>query len=64
MVNIAIKMIFRWDINCLEDLPDYTKLLYKSLLDVYEEIEQEMKKEGREYTLDPFLKEVRVLLYC
>jgi (-)-germacrene D synthase len=59
-----MKMNFRWDISCLDDLPDYMKFLYKPLLDVYEEIEQEVKKEGRVYAINHFLKEVRVLFYC
>ncbi|KAG6685681.1 hypothetical protein I3842_12G124100 [Carya illinoinensis] len=39
----------RWDINCIDQLPQYMKLIYKALLDVYEEIEEEMSKEGRFY---------------
>jgi len=40
---------FRWDINCIDQIPEYMKLCYKSLLDVYEEIEDEMSKDGRSY---------------
>ncbi|XP_075671447.1 putative terpene synthase 2 [Castanea sativa] len=39
--------IKRWDINCIDQLPEYMKLCYKALLHVYEEIEDEMSKEGR-----------------
>ena len=42
-------LIFRWDINCIDQIPEYMKLCYKALLDVYEEIEDEMSKEGRSY---------------
>ncbi|KAK7824433.1 (-)-germacrene d synthase [Quercus suber] len=41
--------IKRWDINCVDQIPEYMKLCYKALLDVYEEIEDEMSKEGRSY---------------
>ncbi|KAL4619514.1 hypothetical protein ACB092_06G084500 [Castanea dentata] len=41
--------IKRWDINRIDQLPEYMKLCYKALLDVYEEIEDEMSKEGRSY---------------
>lgn len=51
-------MIIRWDISCLDNLPDYMKFLYKIVLDLYKEIEQEMKKEGREYVLNYYTKEV------
>ncbi|XP_027192027.1 (-)-germacrene D synthase-like isoform X2 [Cicer arietinum] len=39
--------IERWDIKCMDFLPEYMKCVYNSLLDLYEEIEQEMAKEGR-----------------
>ncbi|KAG6685680.1 hypothetical protein I3842_12G124000 [Carya illinoinensis] len=41
--------IKRWDINCIDQLPQYMKLIYKALLGVYEEIEEEMSKEGKFY---------------
>ncbi|KAK7262671.1 hypothetical protein RJT34_30246 [Clitoria ternatea] len=44
--------IERWDVSCLDVLPECMKLSYKSLLKVYEEIEQEMRKGGRSYCVD------------
>ncbi|KAL6315912.1 hypothetical protein AAG906_013260 [Vitis piasezkii] len=41
--------IFRWDINSIDQLPEYMKLCYGALLDVYKEIEEEMEKEGNQY---------------
>jgi hypothetical protein len=35
------------------------KFLYKIILDFYEEIEKEMRKEGRVYALKYYIKEVR-----
>jgi len=42
----------------LDDLPDYMKLIYGALWNVFEEIEQEMRKEGKLYTMKYFIKEV------
>jgi hypothetical protein len=53
-----MKLIFRWDISCLDDLPNYMKFLYKLILDLYEEIKHEMRKEGREYAPNYYAKEV------
>lgn len=53
-----MKVIFRWDISCLDDLPEYMKISYTALLKVYEEIEQEMIIEGRVYALNYGIKEV------
>ncbi|VVA34601.1 PREDICTED: (-)-germacrene D synthase, partial [Prunus dulcis] len=41
--------IERWDINCMDELPDYMQVFYHTLLNVYDEIEEEMVKEGRSY---------------
>ena len=42
-------MHYRWDICSLNDLPDYMKLCYQALLDIYKEIEHETIQEGRAY---------------
>ncbi|XP_030941564.1 (-)-germacrene D synthase-like [Quercus lobata] len=48
--------IKRWDISCIDQLPKYMKLCYKVLLDVFEEIEEEMCKDGRLSTV--FMKKL------
>jgi len=58
MEVVLTKLIFRWDIDALNNLPDYMKLLYKSFWNIYKEIEQEMIKQGRLYTLNYYEKEV------
>ncbi|MBA0746993.1 hypothetical protein Gogos_009463 [Gossypium gossypioides] len=44
--------IERWDIKCIDQLPEYMKPSYKALLDVYEEMEQLMAKHGRQYRVE------------
>ncbi|XVF77159.1 hypothetical protein PTKIN_Ptkin14bG0018800 [Pterospermum kingtungense] len=39
--------IQRWDIKCKDQLPDYMKISYKALLDVYEEMKQLLPEERR-----------------
>ncbi|KAJ1441933.1 Terpenoid cyclases/protein prenyltransferase alpha-alpha toroid [Sesbania bispinosa] len=48
-LQLFTKAIERWDKNCMDFLPEYMKFCYNALLDVYEEIEQEMAKEGRAF---------------
>ncbi|EOY12642.1 Delta-cadinene synthase isozyme A [Theobroma cacao] len=43
--------IERWDIKCIDQLPDYMKISYKALLDVYEEMEQ-LLEEGKQYRVE------------
>ncbi|KAK7822081.1 putative terpene synthase 2 [Quercus suber] len=50
-IELFTDAIKRWDINCIDQIPEYMKLCYKALLDVYEEIEDEMSKEGRSYLM-------------
>ncbi|KAK7257289.1 hypothetical protein RIF29_31153 [Crotalaria pallida] len=49
LFTIAIE---RWDNSCLDDLPVYMIICYVALLDVYEEIEQDMRKEGKAYCIN------------
>lgn len=51
-------VVFRWDISSMDGLPNYMKLIYISVLKVLEEVEEDMTKEGRLYTLKYYIKEV------
>ncbi|XP_009346480.1 (-)-alpha-pinene synthase-like [Pyrus x bretschneideri] len=48
-LEIFTGAIERWDMNCLDELPDYMQIFYHTLLSVIYEIEEEMVKEGRSY---------------
>ncbi|KAL5802256.1 hypothetical protein ACOSQ4_030561 [Xanthoceras sorbifolium] len=39
----------RWDISALEDLPDYMKIIYSALLNIFDEIYNDMTEEERSY---------------
>ncbi|KAA8526913.1 hypothetical protein F0562_008858 [Nyssa sinensis] len=41
--------IERCDVSCIDQLPDYMKLCYEALLNVYEEFGEEMAKQGNSY---------------
>ncbi|KAF7822842.1 (-)-germacrene D synthase-like [Senna tora] len=51
-LQLSTKAIDRWDINCMESLPVYMRHCYQALLDVYEEIEKEMIKQGRSFCVN------------
>ncbi|KAB2032831.1 hypothetical protein ES319_D05G404900v1 [Gossypium barbadense] len=53
--------ICRWDIKCIDQLPEYMKLSYKALLDVYEEMEQLMAEDGRQYRVE-YAKNIMIQL--
>ncbi|XP_058746334.1 (-)-germacrene D synthase-like [Vicia villosa] len=57
-LEVFSKAIERWDIKSLDDLPDYMKLIYTTVLKTFEEIKQDMTKEGRFFTLKYYVKEV------
>ncbi|KAK2431889.1 putative terpene synthase [Trifolium repens] len=56
-LELFTKAIELWDINCADNLPKYMKFLYKLILDLYEEVKNEMRKEGREYAPNCYAKE-------
>jgi hypothetical protein len=61
-IYFLIKVISKWNISCLDNLPDYMQFLYKIVLDFYEEIVQKMTSDGRVYALNYYVKEVNSLL--
>nr|AUJ87599.1 B-caryophyllene synthase [Chrysanthemum x morifolium] len=42
----------RWSITDMDELPDYMKLAYKMFMDVYNEMEEIMAKDGESYRLN------------
>ncbi|KAK7257295.1 hypothetical protein RIF29_31165 [Crotalaria pallida] len=50
-LELFTQAIQRWDISCLDDLPEYMKLCYRLLMKAYEETEEDMRKEGRAYNV-------------
>ncbi|QHO32320.1 putative terpene synthase [Arachis hypogaea] len=47
---------FMWDLGCLNVLPEYMKLIYKSLFQIYEETQQEVEKQGTTYCIKYSIK--------
>ncbi|OIT38732.1 viridiflorene synthase [Nicotiana attenuata] len=43
--------IQRWDIGQIDRLPDYMKISFKALIDLYEDYEKELSKDGRSYVV-------------
>lgn len=46
---MVIKLISRWNIEAVDTLPEYMKLIYRTLLDAFNEIEEDMAKQGRSH---------------
>ncbi|XP_068339872.1 (-)-alpha-pinene synthase-like [Pyrus communis] len=46
---VFTEAIDRWDVNCIDELPEYMQTFYHALLNLYNDIEAEMAKEGRSY---------------
>ncbi|XP_015965435.1 probable terpene synthase 2 [Arachis duranensis] len=58
-LELFTQAIERWDISCLDDLPEYMRLSYSSLLKFYEEMAEEMEKERRVYCTDYYQKQFK-----
>ncbi|KAI7751984.1 hypothetical protein M8C21_015336 [Ambrosia artemisiifolia] len=48
-LKIFTEAIQRWSTSCIDELPQYMKQIYQALLDVYQEMEEIMEKEGKAY---------------
>lgn len=51
-LDVFTNAVERWSMACTDTLPDYMKLIYKTLLHIYEELEETMEKEGKTYQLN------------
>ncbi|XP_027124371.1 valencene synthase-like [Coffea arabica] len=60
---ILTEAIERYDIiGCINQLPDYMKICYVALLDLFEEIEEEMANKGTSYWTDYAKEAMKVLV--
>ncbi|GMJ05158.1 terpene synthase 21 [Hibiscus trionum] len=48
-LRLLTNAIERWETDCIDRLPTYMQHFYKALLDLYEEIEEVMTKQGKSY---------------
>ncbi|KAM5585250.1 (-)-alpha-pinene synthase-like [Rosa sericea] len=46
---IFTEAIDRWDVKCIDELPDYLKIFYHELLNLFNDIDKVMSKEGKSY---------------
>ncbi|KAL0419574.1 UNVERIFIED_CONTAM: Gamma-cadinene synthase [Sesamum radiatum] len=54
--DLFTEILEKWDINEIDRLPDYMKIIYKFILDLYEEYEVEAAKQGKLFAV-PYAKE-------
>ncbi|KAH9651258.1 alpha-humulene/(-)-(E)-beta-caryophyllene synthase [Citrus sinensis] len=50
-LELFTSAIKRWDISAIDQLPEYMKLCYRALLDVYSEAEKDLAPQGKLYRL-------------
>nr|BAP74389.1 delta-elemene synthase [Citrus jambhiri] len=50
-LELFTSAIERWDISAIDELPEYMKLCYRALLDVYSEAEKDLASQGKLYHL-------------
>ncbi|GFP81463.1 vetispiradiene synthase 1 [Phtheirospermum japonicum] len=50
-LEIFTDAIERWDIKEMEKLPDYMKICYKALLDLYDHYNEELRQQGRSFAV-------------
>ncbi|KAJ0666218.1 putative (-)-beta-caryophyllene synthase [Helianthus annuus] len=50
-LQIFTKAIQKWSISCMDMLPEYMKLIYQEILNVYKEAEDLLEQKGNTYRL-------------
>ncbi|KAF8391453.1 hypothetical protein HHK36_023758 [Tetracentron sinense] len=61
-LQLFTEAIERWDISTIDQLPEYMKVCYSALLDIYDEMEEEMTKEGRSYRVNYAKEQMKFLV--
>ncbi|KAF5478804.1 hypothetical protein F2P56_005335 [Juglans regia] len=61
-IEIFTEAIERWNVRSMNTLPKYMQICYKALLDVFEEIEQELAKQGRSYLVSHAKEAMKILV--
>ncbi|TYI58065.1 hypothetical protein E1A91_D11G326800v1 [Gossypium mustelinum] len=56
-----INKIIRWDTNCIDQLPNYIKLWYSEILNVYKDMEDSISKEGKSYRVQVAIEAVYMI---
>ena len=44
-------ILSRWSLGCLDSLPEYMKLIYQELINLYQGMEESIENEGKSYQL-------------
>ncbi|MBA0687507.1 hypothetical protein Goari_015038, partial [Gossypium aridum] len=57
--TIARTFMTKVDINCIDQLPDYMKVWYSEVLNVYKEMEDLMSKEGKSFRVQYVIKAMK-----
>ncbi|CAL5439967.1 unnamed protein product [Camellia sinensis] len=48
-LKLYTNAVQRWDVSAMDELPDYMKAFYRALLNVYDEVDRDLAKQGRAY---------------
>ncbi|XP_068340042.1 (-)-germacrene D synthase-like [Pyrus communis] len=51
-LELFTEAIERWDVSAIDQLPEYMKLCYRALLNIYSEIHEKLAHEGKLYRID------------
>lgn len=61
-LDVFTEAIERWNIEEMQRLPEYVKPFYKALLELYEQFEEELAKEGRSYAAHYAIESLKELV--
>ncbi|KAK8997392.1 hypothetical protein V6N11_020871 [Hibiscus sabdariffa] len=60
-LQLLTNAIQRWDVDCMDQLPNFMKLFYKPLLDLYKKVEEKMTEQGQSYRVQYSINQFKKL---
>nr|UJH94381.1 multiple sesquiterpene synthase [Zanthoxylum ailanthoides] len=61
-LELFTNAIKRWDVSSIDVLPEYMKLIYRTIFDIFGEAEEQLLKEGRSYCMSYVIEEFKKLI--
>lgn len=63
-LKLFTKALRTWDTTAVHSLPDYMKIIYTSILNLFDELDNEVADEGRSYSVTYTKETVSVHKTC
>lgn len=59
-----ISRVEKWNVEEIDHLPNYMKISYRALLELFDDFEEDLKEDGRSYAVKASKEAMKELIHC